>query len=100
MSHQVERQISYAELEGFIKTAVAAAQQGIDTGQKFLHCERFREIVVSANIETPHAIFYCSTRGEHQYRCHDVFSTHLAADLDPINTGQHHVEDYRIICIA
>src|SRR6266567_2360266 len=100
MPHQIERQISYAELKGLIKTTVAAAQQCIYTGQKFLHCEGLREIVVSSNIETCHTIFYRSTRGEHQYRCHDVFSSHLAADLDPVDTRQHHVKDHCIVGIA
>ena len=98
--HQVEREVAYRELEGLIKTAFAAAEQGVDARQQFLHGERLGQVVIGPHIETRHTVLDRATCCEHQHRRQNTLSTHLATDLEPIESGQHHVKNHYIISIA
>src|SRR6266571_2692105 len=66
--HEVERQIAHRELEGLIKTTVAAAEEGVNARQQFLHGEGLGQVVISPHVETRHTILDCTTRCEHQHR--------------------------------
>src|SRR6266700_2699520 len=98
--HEVERQIAHRELEGLIKTTVAAPEEGVNARQQFLHSEGLGQVVISPHVETGHTILDCTARCEHQYWRHDMLSSHLAADLKPIKSRQHHIKDHYIIGIA
>ena len=78
-----------------VARAVGAAQHRIDPGQQFTRVERLGEIVVRADFETDDAIGLVPLGGEHDHRRLRL-GTHLAAQFETADAGQHDVENDQV----
>ncbi len=69
-----------------------AAHQRPHAGSEFCQREGFCEIAVRASVQTFHALFHQTTRGQHQYRSLDACLSQFAADLDAAEARQTDVQ--------
>ena len=77
---------------------VAAAQRPQPRGQ-FQQAERLDEIVVRAGVEPAHPVAHAVPRGHHQHRGPDPGLPEPPAKLEPVEAGQHDIQDDRPIGI-
>ena len=69
-----------------------AAQHALDARDELPRVERLRQVVVGADLEPDDLVDVLVAGGQHQDR--DVRGlAHAPADLDPVDVGQHQVED-------
>ena len=71
---------------------VDAPQQGPDARHQLAHPERLGEVVVGPDREPDQDVGLVVARGQHQHR-HRGRRLDAPADLEPVEAGQHHVED-------
>ena len=76
---------------GELGGAVDAAQEGADPGHQLAHPERLGEVVVGTDREPDQHVGLVVPRGQHQHR-HRLGRLDAAADLVPVEAGQHHVQ--------
>ena len=69
-----------------------AAKNRLHAGDELARVERLRQVVVGADLEADDLVDVLVARGEHQDR-HLGAAAQTAADLDPVDVGQHQVED-------
>ena len=69
-----------------------AAEDALDARHELARVERLRQVVVGADLEADDLVDVLVAGGEHQDR-HVRGLAHAAADLDPVDVGQHQVED-------
>ena len=71
------------------------AQLCAHTCQQFGHSERFGDVVVGSPVEAAYPVSFVGAGGQHQDR--DIGElAQLSADLEPIEVGQHDVEQHKI----
>ena len=59
--------------------------------------EGLHHVVVSAAVETLHAILHVGARRQHQHRCLDARGAHSSADFEAVEFRQHHVKDHDVV---
>ena len=70
---------------------LGAAQRGLDAAAELAHGERLGDVVVGAELEPEHLVDLLRLGGEHDDR-HRRARAQPAADLEPVEHRQHHVE--------
>ena len=92
----VDRQVTDGEHRGLLRGELArpvdATQQGADAGDDLAHAERLGHVVVGADPEADEQVGLVGTRREHEHR-HRPLRLDPPADLEPVEAGQHEVED-------
>ena len=68
------------------------AQQRVDAGDQFGDAEGLGDVVVGAAVEPAHALGLAAARGDQDDRRQRIAGTHLAADVEPVASGQHAIE--------
>ncbi len=86
----VEAQVAGLEHGGAL--GGAAPRERAQAREQLLERERLHEVVVGAAVEAGDAVLDGVARGEHQDRRPHVVSAQAAADLEPVEARQHHVE--------
>ena len=77
--------------------APIAPGQRADASEQFAEIERLGEVIVGAGVEPCHSRLHRIPRGEHQHRHVGTRSTQFPAQRQAVLSGQHDVEDDRII---
>ena len=95
MRRRVEPKVS--DLERDRPLAGAAPYESPQAREELRERERLREVVVRARVEPGDAILDAVARGQHQHRRPDALLANPPADLDPVEPGQHQVEDDRVV---
>jgi hypothetical protein len=70
-------------------------QEGSDASGELHDREGFAQIIVGSHLQPGDAVGHVTAGGEHEDR-HQVLAPELAADGEPVQAGQHPVEDYEI----
>ena len=70
-----------------------AAQERSQPGQQLLERERLHEVVVGARVETGDAVADGAAGRQHQDRDAVAVGAEPSRNLEPVDAGQHHVED-------
>src|SRR6266566_3739413 len=73
------------------------ANEGSEARQQLRERERLQQVVIRARVEAVDAIADRIARGEHQHRCPDALLAKLPAGREAVESGQHHVEDDRVV---
>jgi len=68
--------------------------------QQLIETERFGQIVVRAGVEAAHAVVETVARGEHEHRHRGALRAQASADFHPVDAGDHHVEDHRVVLVV
>jgi hypothetical protein len=81
-----------------IDRAPASPHDRADARDQLADAERLRQIIVGAALEAEHLVGLAVARGQHQDRRLLVrtLGAHGAAQTDPVETGQHHIQDQQI----
>src|SRR5262249_51636287 len=66
-------------------------QQGTHATAELADRERLRDVVVGAQLQAEHLVELVVASGEHDDR-HSALGTQTAADLEPVDPRQHHIE--------
>ena len=69
-----------------------AAEDALDAGDELARVERLRQVVVGADLEADDLVDVLVAGGQHQDR-HVGGLADAPADLEPVDVGQHQVED-------
>src|SRR6185503_15775684 len=95
---------SSGRIEGEIRQAqdgralpLAPAKQGPHTRQQLIERERLGEIVVGAVVEPGHLVGYGVAGGEEQHRGRHAPGPRGFENPEPVEPGQHHVEDHEVV---
>ena len=72
-----------------------APQRRFDAAAELAHRERLGDVVVGADLEPGDLVGLAAFRGQHDDR-HLAARAQLAADFDPVELGQHQVEDDQV----
>ncbi|CAI9009246.1 hypothetical protein EMIT0158MI4_80024 [Burkholderia ambifaria] len=75
---------------------VDAPQQRLDPRDEFQHRERFRQIVVGAELEAEDPVHLARARAGNDDRRVARHRAGAPADFQPVDAGQHQVEDQRV----
>ena len=67
-------------------------EDGRGAGDELLEAERLLQVVVAAEREPAHLVLGGVAGGQEQHRRPVALGAHPAADLEPVEVGQHHVE--------
>ena len=91
---EVDRQVAALDrlLLGRVADHPRAPQGGLDPAAELAHREGLGDVVVGADLEPGDLVGLAAFRGQHDDR-HLAARAQLAADLDPVELGQHQVED-------
>ena len=99
MRRTVNHDLSKLNVEGDIADSEAAAGestgpplQGLQPGDKFLHRERFDEIVVGTRAQPRNAVTYAIAGCQHQYRYRLAATTQISQEIQTIAIRQSEVE--------
>src|ERR1700722_13601731 len=81
---------------GALLFALAAAEGGFDARHQFPWAERLGHVIVAAYFKTQHAVDFVRAGGQKQHRRASQHGrlANLAAELEAVVAGEHHVEDY------
>ena len=69
-----------------------AAKQGTDTGEQFVRCKGFRQIIVGARVKAFDPVVLLGLGCEHHDGRMDPIFTQAAQHLDPVHSGHHNVQ--------
>ena len=76
-----------------------AAHERPQARQELVEREGFREVVVGPGVEPAHAVVDGIARGEHEDGRPSAGLADPTARLEPVDPGQHHVEDDRVVVV-
>lgn len=74
-----------------------AAAKGAHACQQFLRGKGFGHVVIGAAVQPGYFVVQLVPRGQHQHRYRVVPGPQAAHDLEPVHTGQHHIQYDHII---
>ena len=86
-----------AGLEDGVERLGRAAGEGPQAGRQLGEGERLDQVVVGAGVEPGDAVGHGVARGQEQDRGLHAPAAQPAADLEPVDAGQHDVEDDRVV---
>jgi hypothetical protein len=92
---RVEPQV--ADLEHRRALDRAAARERAQACQQLVERERLGEVVIGAGVEAVDPVRHGGARGQHQHRRPHALGAQPAADLEPVEVGEHRVEDDRVV---
>ena len=95
MGSEVEPEVTDREDLG--TAHVASPRQGMQPGQQLVEGERLDQVVVRAGAEARDPVAYGAECGQHQDRRPVVDRPDPAAHLEPVDVGQHQVEDDHVV---
>ena len=95
VARRVEPQV--ADLEHRRALDRPAARERAQPRQQLVERERLGEIVVGAGVEPVDAVGHLRPRGEHQHGRPDAVRAQAAADVEPVEVGEHRVEHDRVV---
>ena len=78
---------------------VGAAEQGAEAGEEFAEFKWLREVIVGAGIEAFDSVVNTVFRREHQDGRALAAGTYGFADGEPVDAGNHDVEDDQIVIV-
>ena len=77
--------------------ATRPAQESADARQQFLEGERLDEVVVGAAVQAGDLVGRRIPRRQHQHRQREALLAELPAESEPVDAGQHDVEDQQVV---
>ena len=80
-----------------LRKLVGTPKHALHTRREFEHAERFGQVVVGAEFQAEHAIEFRRLGGEHQDRRVALRGAQPPANLQPVQTRQHQVEDDEVV---
>ena len=92
----VEREVTGLE-HGALGRIGRPAQQRTQPCQQFAKGKRLHQVVVGAGIQPVYTVIDGVAGGQHQHRRLDALAAQLAAEAEPVQPRQHHVEDEQVI---
>ena len=93
----VERQVARGEDGRALRRP--PPEERPDAGEELVERERLREVVVRAGVQARDAVLHAVARREHQDRRPSVRRPQAAADLDPVDVGEHQVEQDHVVVV-
>ncbi|MNJ36677.1 hypothetical protein D3C77_314740 [compost metagenome] len=93
---QVQAQVGKAQA-GFLGRAAAATQQAAHPCQQLGEGKRLDQVIIGAQLQAMHAVFYGIAGGEEQHRHLTASCAYGLENLPAIAAGQHHIEDQQVV---
>src|SRR5579872_2413581 len=90
-AHRVDHEVRNLYPAALVQ--LVTAEQSAYARQQLAEVERFRQVVIGADIEAAHAVLHGIARRQHEDRHGVSPQPDGAADLPAIGTGQHQVQD-------